>query len=204
MSVATRKPTAERREEICQAVLRIIGEQGLTSFTTTVLAEEVGLTSGALFRHFESRDDILCETVRYGLERIETTFPDPTLPPLDRLLTLARNRIRLLGSDPGLSWLLRSEQARLTLPEEAVERLVAVVDRSKSFILAALREGVARGAIRNDIEPEIIMVPFMGTVHAIIGIQGIHRLAAGDLGERPERVLDALVRLLEPPQAARS
>jgi AcrR family transcriptional regulator len=202
--VATRKPTAERREEICQAVLRIIGEQGLTSFTTTVLAEEVGVTSGALFRHFTSRDDILCETVRYGLGKIESTFPDPALPPLDRLLTLARNRIRLLGSDPGLAWLLRSDQARLTLPEEAVSRLVTVVERSKSFILAALREGAAQGAIRTDIEPEILMVPFMGTVHAIIGMQGVHKLAAGDLGERPERTLDALVRLIEPPVPAHS
>ncbi len=202
MKATTRKPSAERREQICRAVLRIIGERGLTSFTTTALAEEVGVTSGALFRHFTSRDDILRETVRYGLERIEATFPDPALPPLERLLRLARERIRLLGSDPGLAWLLRSEQARLTLPDEAVDRLVDVVERSKAFILAALTEGAAQGSIRSDIEPEILMVPFMGTVHAVIGMQGIHRLATGDLGEKPERVLEALVRLLEPPASA--
>lgn len=202
MKATTRKPSAERREQICRAVLRIIGEQGLTSFTTTALAEEVGVTSGALFRHFTSRDDILRETVRHGVERIEATFPDPALPPLERLLRLARNRIRLLGSDPGLAWLLRAEQARLTLPKEAVNRLVDVVERSKAFILTALTEGAAQGSIRTDIEPEILMVVFMGTVHAVIGMQGIHRPATGDLGERPERVLEALVRLLGPPVSA--
>ena len=56
-----RKPSAERRVEIAQAVLRIIGEQGITSFTTTALAKEIGVTSGALFRHFASRDEILQE-----------------------------------------------------------------------------------------------------------------------------------------------
>lgn len=202
MKATPRKPSAERREQICRAVLRIIGEQGLTSFTTTALAEEVGVTSGALFRHFTSRDDILRETVRHGVERIEATFPDPALPPLERLLRLARNRIRLLGSDPGLAWLLRAEQARLTLPKEAVNRLVDVVERSKAFILTALTEGAAQGSIRTDIEPEILMVVFMGTVHAVIGMQGIHRPATGDLGERPERVLEALVRLLGPPVSA--
>lgn len=204
MRGVTRKPSAERRREICRAVLRIIGNRGLSSFTTTVLAEEVGVTSGALFRHFTSRDDILSETVRYGLEKIEGTFPDPTLPPLERLLALARARIRLLGADPGLSWLLRSEQVRLTVPEEAVDRLVQVVERSKAFILTALTEGAAEGSIRTDIEPEILMVPFMGTVHAIIGMEGVHRSTTGDLGERPERILKALVRLIEPPDGGSS
>ena len=61
MSTTTRKPAAVRREEIARAVLRIIGERGLTSLTTSNLAAEVGLTTGALYRHFASREEILRE-----------------------------------------------------------------------------------------------------------------------------------------------
>ena len=111
MSPTLRKPAAVRREEIAQAVLRIIGERGLTSLTTSNLAAEVGLTSGALFRHFASQDEILRETTRHAVARIEATFPDEPLSPVDRLLALARNRVRVLGADPGLAWFLRSEQA---------------------------------------------------------------------------------------------
>ncbi|HXV75571.1 MAG TPA: TetR/AcrR family transcriptional regulator [Candidatus Polarisedimenticolaceae bacterium] len=110
----------ERREEIARAVLTIIGARGRTALTTTTLAAEVGLTTGALYRHFASLDEILTEAVRYGVERIESTFPAAALPPLDRVLELARNRVRLLGRDRGLAWLLRSEQAYLTLPIHAV------------------------------------------------------------------------------------
>ncbi len=200
MTTRARKPTSVRREEIARAVLRIIGEQGLTSLTTTSLAREVGVTSGALFRHFASRDEILSEAVRYGLARIEETFPDESLPPLERLLELARARIRLLGSEPGLAWLVRSEQARLTLPAPAVRLLVDVVARSKRFVLQALREAAAEGSVRADIEPEALMVPVMGTIHVLIGMQGVHRLATDELGREPERALAALVRLLEPPE----
>ena len=202
MTTRARKPTAVRREEIARAVLRIIGEQGLTSLTTTSLAQEVGVTSGALFRHFASRDEILTEAVRYGLARIEETFPDESLPPLERLLALARARIRLLGSDRGLAWLVRSEQARLALPDSAVRLLVDVVARSKQCILRALREAAEQGSVRADIEPEILMVPVMGTIHVLIGMHGIHRSATDELGREPERALAALVRLLEPPEAA--
>jgi AcrR family transcriptional regulator len=197
MITQTRKPTAERRKEIAESVLRIIGERGLTSLTTTTIAAEVGLTSGALFRHFASRDEMLTEAVRFGLARVEDTFPDESLPPIDRLLELARGRIRVLGSDAGLAWLFRSEQAFLVLPGEAVTLLREVVERSSRYVLEVLREGAARGTIRRDIEPEVLLVPVMGTIHALIGAQGARKLSTGRARD-PEPVLAALVRLLEP------
>lgn len=196
-----RKSSSVRREEIAQAILRIIGTRGLTSLTTTNLAKEVGLTSGALFRHFASLDEMLSEATRYGVARIEETFPDESFPPLDRLMELAEARVRLLGSDPGLAWLVRSEQARLTLPDPAVRLLVDLVTRSKQFVLQALCEAAEQGSVRADIEPEILMVPVMGTIHALIGLQGMHRSETDELGREPQRVLAALVRLLAPREA---
>lgn len=201
MRTQTRKPGAQRREEIARAVLRIIGERGLAALTTTTLAEEVGVTSGALFRHFASRDEILQEAVRYAMTRLEDTFPDASLPPVERLLVLARNRVRVLGSDPGLAWLVRSEEAHLALPEAAVVELRGLVDRSKRTLLEALREGAAQGSIRGDIEPEVLLVLVMGTIHAMVGMPGIHRATRTRRQDGPERVLLALQRVLAPPQS---
>ena len=106
----------------------------------------------------------------------------------------------MLSSQPGIAWLLRSEQARLILPEEAVRLLVALVTRSKQFIIKALREAAADGSIRNDIEPEVLLAVFTGTVHALIGTRGVHRLATGELEREPERVLSGFVRLVTPPE----
>ena len=39
---------------------------------------------------------------KYALHKIEATFSDEAMPPVKRLVTLARNRIQLLGGDPGL------------------------------------------------------------------------------------------------------
>ena len=161
MATRTRKSSAERREEIARAVLHIIGRRGLTSLTMSTLAAEVGVTSGALFRHFQTRDDILREVVRHGVAKIDRTFPDKSLPPLERLFTLARNRIRLLGPDPGLAWLLRSEQAYLTLPKDAVNELRDVARRSLRFLLKAIRAGAADGCIRSYIPPEGLLLPLL-------------------------------------------
>jgi AcrR family transcriptional regulator len=192
-----------RREEIARAVLRIIGERGLTSLTTSNLAAEVGLTSGALFRHFASQDEILRETTRHAVARIEATFPDEPLSPVDRLLALARNRVRVLGADPGLAWFLRSEQAALALPQDAAGLLRDLVIRSKKYLLAAIREGVADGSIRDDIDPEVLLVPVLGTIHTLIGMSGVQRTSSR---RRPstERVLAGLARLLARPGRGRA
>jgi len=198
MATLTRKPSSERREEIVLAVLRIIGERGLTSLSTSSLAEEVGVTTGALFRHFHSREEILAEVVRHALARIEETFPGDSLPPLERLRQLAINRVRLLSEGPGLSWLLRSEQAYLELPEASVELLRDAVKRSRRFLLDALREGAQRGEIRDDIEPELLLVPILGTIHALAGSPGLQRHSARD--HQPDRIFSALLQMLAPSQ----
>jgi len=197
MITHARKPSALRREEIADAILRIIGERGLPSVTISVIAAEVGLSSGALFRHFALREEMLGLAVLQGLARIDSTYPSDPGPPLERLLQLARNRIRLLGSDPGLSWLLRSDEALLTLPGSAVAAIRKVAARSKGYILEALREAAAEGSIRSDIDPELLLVPFVGTVHALIGARGAQRFATEDMEAHTEDVLHALVTLLE-------
>lgn len=197
MRTFSRKPGDERRREIAEAAIRLIGTRGISSLTTTALAAEVGLTSGALFRHFTSREAILQEAVRCAALRIERTFPASDLPPLDRLLALVARRVALLSSEPGLAWLLRSDQVFLELPDPAVRKLATLVARSKRFLLTALREGAADGSIRKDIPPEILLVTVIGTVHALIGIPGTHRRVARPSGERHGPVLAALRRLLE-------
>jgi AcrR family transcriptional regulator len=198
VTVALRKPTVVRREEIARAVLRIVGERGLKSLTTSTLAAEVGLTNGALYRHFASFDEIWVETVRHGVEQIDATFPDEALPPLDRLLTLAKNRIELLRDEPGLAWLLRSEQAYLVLPEQAAASLRNAARRSRQFLLGALADGAEVGSVRSDIPPEVLLVTVLGTIHALIGRGDPHPSHAGQRPPDPDRVLSGLVRLLEP------
>jgi AcrR family transcriptional regulator len=198
MVAPMRKPAPERRREIGEAALRIAGREGVTALTTANLAEEVGLTTGALFRHFPTLDDVLREAVRLGLERMESTFPDRSLPPLERISALARNRVAIFSRDPGLAWLVRSEQALLVLPADAVASLQEFVSRSRRFLLEAIREGARQGVIRRDIEPEALLVSVAGTIHALVGMPGIHRLAQGSRTTGPERVLSGLMRLLAP------
>jgi AcrR family transcriptional regulator len=153
----TRKPASVRREETARAVLRIVGERGYPALTTATLAEEVGVTTGALFRHFASLEEILRETAAHAIGRIEETFPDPSLPPMTRILQLAKNRMRVLGPDPGLSWLLRSDQAP-ALPADAVEHSARSSCAPGSSSSTRFGKGLGQG-IRATSSPILVVDP---------------------------------------------
>jgi AcrR family transcriptional regulator len=199
MTNQIRKSGTERREEIALAILRIIGEQGLTSLTTATIAAEVGVSSGALFRHFASREEMLQATVEHALRKIEMTFPDESLPPLERLLELASSRVRLLDANPGIAWLLKSDQAYLELPAKAVQQLVGLAKRSRTVVLGAIREGAVQGSIRNDIAPEVLIVTVVGTIHALTGFSSTNRPSTLRKKPDPEHVLAGLGLMLAAP-----
>lgn len=60
----TYKTSEERREEIIAATLAILAEEGMHAWTTSALAERVGVSEAAIFKHFESKDEILTEALR--------------------------------------------------------------------------------------------------------------------------------------------
>ncbi|GAB4230892.1 MAG: hypothetical protein Kow00109_02830 [Acidobacteriota bacterium] len=187
-----RKTSAERRKQIARTALDLIAGQGIKSCTTARLAAAVGVSSGALFRHFPSLDGILLEAVRYALSRIEQTFPPPNLPPLERILRLVADRIRLFRAEPGIAWVLRSDQALLVLPEEALREVRAMMERSKAYLLEALREGVRERSIRSEPAPEVLLVFIAGVIHTLGASGGPHREAIQGLTRRDDQVLETL------------
>ncbi|WP_287153369.1 TetR/AcrR family transcriptional regulator [Candidatus Solincola tengchongensis] len=53
----------ERRRQILQATLSIMKERGLEGTTTRRIAERVGITEPALYRHFRSKKEIILEAL---------------------------------------------------------------------------------------------------------------------------------------------
>jgi AcrR family transcriptional regulator len=196
MTKQIRKSGDERRIEIAQAVLRIIGERGLSALTTAGVAEEVGVSAGALFRHFASRDEMVSAAAELALQMIDQTFPSSDLAPLDRVVGLARNRAELLRSELGIAWLLKSDQAHLVLLEGAALQVQEMGNRSKKFLRQAILEGREDGTIRTDVPPEVIMVTVMGTIHALTGISKIHSSTDNQSKPDPEIIFSGLKRML--------
>ena len=186
-----------KRVEIADAALRIIGTRGITGLTTAALAEELGVSPGAPFRHFRSREDILEAVARRVAELIGATFPDPALPPVARLEGLFTARLDMLGKESGIARLIFSDQFAKALPPEAVAHIHAVVVQTRAYVLRALAEAAEAGQIRRDIPPEDLLVPVMGTLQHLGFLTALPIHGQDVRRPDPRRIVTTLLALLK-------
>lgn len=194
-----RLSTELRQAELVDAALHIVATRGIAALSTRSLAEHVGLTSGALFRHFGSLDALLDAVVARVEGVLEATYPPAELPARERLVRFVEARSDAVGGRVGVLRLVLSDQFRLALPRRGSARLAACVEATRAFLVGALREGQADGTIRDDVEPEALALVVMGAIQmqalSIAGLPGSAR--------RPTNVGATLATLLSPAGRAR-
>lgn len=190
--MTTRKTTDVRRREIADAALEVVARQGVAALTTRVLADAVGLTTGALFKHFASRDALLLGMAERVHDLLQATYPDEALPPLARLERLADARLSLVAGRVGVLTLVLSEQFALALPDEAVRVLRGAIRDTHAYVARAIADGQAEGSIRTDVPAASLALLFMGAMQ----MTALAR-RTGAVPDPPSAV-DALVRLVRP------
>jgi AcrR family transcriptional regulator len=186
-----------RQAEIADAILRVVGREGIAALTMERLGREMGLTSGALFRHFPTRAAMLNEAARRAVALLEATFPPASLPPLERLRQFLTARSALAAQHPGLPQLVFSEQFGKALPPKGARALRGVVLRTRDFLAEALAEAARGGELRDDLPPEELALVVLGSLLARALLSTFVPEAAGRQADR-EAAVDGLLRLLAP------
>lgn len=195
-----RRTSEVRQVELTDAALHIIATRGITSLTTRSLAEQVGLSTGAIFRHFASLDALLEAVVARVESVLETTYPPAGLSPLGQLERFIEMRSAAVGNQLGILRLVLSEQFLLALPQRGSERLSACVDETKTFVARCLCEGQDAGEVRGDLPVEVLTPIVMGTIQMLALSKANGRKRASEA----ERVREALLTMLCPPSSIHS
>jgi AcrR family transcriptional regulator len=176
-SVAVRNsPTSER---LMDAALRLVAERGFEAASVGAIEAEAGLAprSGALYKHFKSKDELIRAAVDRELAVMDELGSVIELLPLGDLraeLTLmARWNLGSLEHRATLSALVRREAARLPddLLDQLYERLVARPYAQITDWLTA--RFAAAGVAPPDLHPvALVLVESMSSYHAMRAIFG--------------------------------
>lgn len=68
----------KRRQQLINATMKCIARKGMSNITLSDVAREAGLSAGIVNLHFESKDNLLNETLRYLADEYRAKF-DKTL-----------------------------------------------------------------------------------------------------------------------------
>lgn len=165
---------AESREKILKAAASLFRKDGFSFTGIDRLMEKAGLTAGAFYAHFDSKDHLLEEALQYALNRSFDVFLRGTagLPPEERTKTLLRLYLSPAHRDlPQKGCPLVGLAAELGRQNDRIHRIVAdYVER-----LAAL---VAEGL--TPIPPEQRRSEALSLVAGAVGALLLSRMTKGN------------------------
>ncbi len=185
----------KRRRQILQATLQIMKEQGLEGTTTRRIADKVGITEPALYRHFRNKKEIVLEALEELSKRpiellLEAGGEEGTVP--ERIMRMSETFYNFVMEDPEDALLLfevmtaaRDPDIRNALEEKFLDYTLVF---SQMFEL-----GKHEGSVRKDLDTVVaawqIMSLAIALVHAAL-------IGLGDVLTR-EKALLAVRELLE-------
>jgi AcrR family transcriptional regulator len=122
------------------------------------IAEAVGISNAALYRHFDSREDILIAAHDRLIERVFAWLNSSRAPNvIDRLREMGRSHAQIFSKDiegfnapmfQFITWIPRDR-----VRDHVVRRRMEMLRWYGELV----EEGKAQGSIRNDIETELIV-----------------------------------------------
>ena len=166
--------TAIRRDQIAQAPLALVAEQGLRRLSVAQVARRVGIAPSALYRHYPSKEAVLEAVVSRVEERLCGIVAEAEAGGGDAVAAL----YRLLGLHLKL---IRDNQASFPLllndafhsgGLERRRRVFAVMDGYLARVTALLRRGQQAGTVRRDVPARTLAMFFLGIVQpgAMLGV----------------------------------
>lgn len=153
-------------ERLLSTATKLFAEHGFEGTSVQDLVEAAGLTKGAMYHHFASKEDLLYEiyarVLRTQLERLEK-FAAEEGPVAERLRDAAADVVvTTIGSLEDVTIFFRSMQHLSVQKQREVRRERR---RYHETFCAMVAEGQRSGSFRDDVPPSLVADYFFGAVH---------------------------------------
>jgi AcrR family transcriptional regulator len=140
-----RFPADSRKQQIVETVLELVAAHGTEAVSAQLVADAIGVTQPAVFRHFPTKEAIWLSVMDWLEQRLVAIYSAADDSGQAGLVVLSRmflKHVKLIEDYPALAKLVFSDHLRLQYPslqeqfskihKAYAARLAAVIDRAKS------------------------------------------------------------------------
>jgi len=171
MSTSTpRLTTASRQAEIIAAALRLAQERSPALITTTDLAQAIGVSQGALFKHFDSKDAIwlaAMEWVREHLMQQIQAAAAASAEPLEGLRKVFEAHVNFVALHPGVPRMIFHE---LQQPADSPlkDSVRGLMKSYRQLLLTLLKQATQAGLLAPGLEAPAAATMFVGIMQGLV------------------------------------
>lgn len=150
-----RKPAEDRKADIVAAVLLLADRIGPDRLTTNDVAQQVGVTQAAIFRHFPTKAELWSAVGEVIAERLEMAWQQAISAsdrPEGRVRGLVASQLQQIETTPALPAILHSRELNVN-NATLRDRFGGVLMRYQELLTKALEGMAAEGALAAAIRP---------------------------------------------------
>lgn len=147
-----------RRGVILEKAAQLFATKGVAATTVREIADSVGVLSGSLYHHFESKDAIVDELLSSYLKDLRTRYHEvtrETLDPRARIERLVHVSMEAVEAHPYATEIYQND-FNLLRNQPRFGYLKTYAADTRKIWLDALNRGLESGAFRNDIDPQVL------------------------------------------------
>lgn len=160
----------ERQQEIIETALGLIHEKGIQGLTIKNIAQRLGITEPAIYRHFENKIQILVALLDLlkkntsGIFQAELNSDEPAVQKIERLF---EKHFKSFADMPSLASVVFSEEL-FRNEEKLIGKISEVIEHNNQTLLSILAKGQQKNEIRNDIDTGHLAVFIMGALRLFV------------------------------------
>ena len=175
----------DTRQKILNAAADLIREEGLDATRVSKIAKRAGLTDGALYRHFDNKDDLLAEVyldITREMEDHAKRFSQQEGTPKERFTGFLEDLFGSFLEQPERLVLFESLNRAASVNKE---NKASMLEQTLSLLTNLLNEAKADKLIRQDIRNDIIIPAVYGALSQLVraAFQKTQRVERADLRE---------------------
>ena len=156
---------SKRQTEIIKAAVQIVSGNGIQALTTKSLAEYIGISEPAFYRHFKNKAEIIRAMLMQFDVDLESICRNRSGWELVKAFFVYR--IEQVMSEPHWANVIFSEELFIHTGEYSAQ-MKEMMHRHRNLILENLVFAMKNGEIRKDMDPAVIFRMIAGSLRLLI------------------------------------
>ena len=171
-----RRSGVVRQQEINEAAKNLISMRGMESVTIDAIADEVGLSEGAIYRHFNSKRQILnllIDDIEFNLMKTLRESQVDGNDAMQNLELIMEAHFGHVGNFMTGSFIVITEAIAFDVAGLR-GRVSSMLARYVDFLKGVFECGVKDGSVRSDVDPEVAATAFFGLIQSTATLRALN------------------------------
>lgn len=189
----------DRQIEIMEAATNRISKFGIQNLTIKMLAEDIGLSEPALYRHFKSKNEILYSLLEYFKtemkNRIQSIPINETATEADKLRAIFNSQLKTFVNKPAIVSVIFAESI-FHYEENLSNKVSEIMDMMQDYVKKNIKQGQENGQYNKLMGASTLTTIIIGGMRMTVlkwKLSG-HK---SDLIKDGKAVLDGILKMIE-------